>query len=127
VVRRSTGGAPEIALVHRPGRRDWTLPKGKLERGETPEQAALREVREETGFSCRLDSFVGSTRYLDSAGRPKLVEYWMMEPLTGRFVPGIEVDDMRWVDYTSARSLLTYPRDRALLGTLDRHLGAPEG
>jgi 8-oxo-dGTP diphosphatase len=126
VVRRSTDGTPEIALVHRPGRRDWTLPKGKLEPGETPEQAALREVREETGFSCRLDAFVGTTRYLDSAGRPKVVDYWMMEPVGGRFVSGAEVDDMRWVSYPSACTLLTYPRDRELLGTLDGRLAASE-
>ncbi|HEV2994081.1 MAG TPA: NUDIX domain-containing protein, partial [Acidimicrobiia bacterium] len=60
VVRRRNGSL-EIVIVHRPVHQDWSFPKGKLEEGETFELAALREVQEETGFSCRLLRFIGHT------------------------------------------------------------------
>jgi 8-oxo-dGTP pyrophosphatase MutT (NUDIX family) len=122
VVRKSREGVLEIVVVHRPRRVDWTLPKGKLEPGETAEEAALREVQEETGLWCRLGAFAGSTEYVDHAGRPKVVDYWVMEPLRGTFVPSTEVDETRWVDREVAATLLSYPRDRELLAGLDRVL-----
>ena len=66
--------------MHRPRYDDWTLPKGKNEPGERDEDAALREVEEETGFRCTLGDPAGETRYDDSKGRPKVVRYWVMEP-----------------------------------------------
>src|SRR3954470_19701929 len=54
VWRRDERGAIELVIVHRPRYDDWSLPKGKLERGETEEQGALREVAEETGLRCKL-------------------------------------------------------------------------
>ncbi len=70
-------------MVHRPTYDDWALPKGKLEAGETDEQAALREVREETGLACRLGTELPSTTYTDAQGRPKLVRYWSMTVVPG--------------------------------------------
>ena len=67
-----------VALVHRPRYDDWSLPKGKLDEGESWEEAALREVEEETGLRCELGPEVGRTRYRAS-GRPKVVRYWLME------------------------------------------------
>ena len=64
--------------MHRPVHEDWSFPKGKLEAGETFEVAALREVREETGMTCRLLRFIGHTEYVDRKGRPKAVAYWVM-------------------------------------------------
>jgi 8-oxo-dGTP pyrophosphatase MutT (NUDIX family) len=125
VVRTSEGGERQVALVHRPGRADWSLPKGKLELGETPEDAALREVHEETGLLCRLGSFAGTTSYVDSAGRPKVVDYWVMEPFDGEFAPGSEVDEMSWTGYEAALARLTYPRDRELLASLVGVFGHP--
>ena len=87
VVRRTLGGYTEIAVVHRPGREDWSFPKGKLEEHESLEQAALREVHEETGLSCRLLRFIGHTHYLDRKGRPKAVAYWVMAAVGGFFTP----------------------------------------
>ncbi len=75
----------EIAVVHRPVHQDWSFPKGKLEEGETFEEAALREVLEETGMECRLVRFVGHTEYVDRKGRPKTVAYWVMDPISGAF------------------------------------------
>jgi 8-oxo-dGTP pyrophosphatase MutT (NUDIX family) len=66
IVRRQSGQL-EVALVHRPMHQDWSYPKGKLEEGETFEDAAQREVLEETGFICRLLRFVGHTDYMPTA------------------------------------------------------------
>ena len=98
-------------MVHRPGREDWSFPKGKLEDDESFEECALREVLEETGFECRLGRFVGHTEYRDRKDRPKVVAYWIMEPVGGSFRPNEEVDELRWVDLGTAEQLLSYDRD----------------
>lgn len=105
--------------MHRPGRDDWSLPKGKVATDESLEDCALREVQEETGLRCRLGRFVGFTEYRDRRDRPKVVAYWLMEPLDGDFAPSDEVDEMRWLELTIARRALTYERDRDLIATLD--------
>ena len=87
VWRRVPAGV-EVVLVHRPAYDDWALPKGKLEPGETDEEAALREVREETGLSCRLGTELPSTTYADGQGRPKVVRYWTMTVVPGTGAPG---------------------------------------
>jgi 8-oxo-dGTP diphosphatase len=114
VWRRGSGGL-EVALVHRPKYDDWSFPKGKLDPGESWEQAALREVEEEIGLRCRLGHELPPTAYADNRGRSKVVRYWMMEPLDGVFVPSGEVDEMRWVHASDARTLLSYDHDRDLL------------
>ena len=115
IVRRTADGRPEVAVVHRPARVDWSFPKGKLEPGESFEECALREVWEETGLRCRLGRFVGHTEYRDRKDRPKVVAYWVMEVEAGRFRPNEEVDELRWVDLRAAERLLSYDRDRELL------------
>ena len=117
VVRRR-GETLEIALVHRPVHEDWSFPKGKLEPGETFEQAARREVHEETGMVCRLVRFIGHTEYVDRKGRPKAVAYWVMAAESGSFRANTEVDELRWVTLEGATRLLTYPRDRELVAVL---------
>src|SRR2546423_7236132 len=89
-------GEAEIAVIHRPKYDDWSLPKGKLEPGESFEQAALREVEEETGLICELGPELGSVGYRDRKGRSKLVRYWAMRPRGGEFRPNREVDELRW-------------------------------
>ena len=115
VRRRGPAGLWEIVLVHRARYDDWGLPKGKLDPGETVEEAALREVEEETGLVCRLLRPFGETTYLDRKGRLKRVWYLVMEPLTGRFTPSREVDATRWLTVPEALQVLTYPLDRELL------------
>lgn len=107
-----------VALVHRPRYDDWTLPKGKLDSGESFEEAALREVEEETGLRCRLERELPSTSYTDQKGRDKLVRWWLMEPEGGDFAPNVETDELRWLEPGKARALLTYERDRELVGAL---------
>lgn len=118
VCRRNAEGAAEIVLVHRPAYDDWAFPKGKLDRGESEEDAALREVEEETGLRCRLGREVGTTRYHDSRGRPKTVRYWEMTPTGGALAPANEVDDACWISLAEAPALLTYARDAELLAQL---------
>jgi 8-oxo-dGTP diphosphatase len=120
VRRHGERGEWEILLVHRPRYDDWSLPKGKVDDGETDEAAAAREVEEETGLRCALGPEIGRTRYRDSKGRPKVVRYWLMEPVadTG-FTPNREVDELRWCSFVEARTLLTYAHDRELLSALD--------
>ena len=107
-----------VLLVHRPRYDDWTFPKGKLDPGESFEDAALREVEEETGVRCTLGRELPSIRY-EVNGRPKLVRYWVMAPAADLgFVPNDETDDLRWVTPDEARALLTYDRDRDVLAAL---------
>ena len=115
LLRSASNGALEVAVVHRPRYDDWSLPKGKLEPGETFEEAAVREVAEETGFRCRIDGDAGTVRYRDRRGRPKLVRYFLMRPLDGAFAPGHEVDELRWLEPAEAVRTLSYPHDRELV------------
>jgi 8-oxo-dGTP diphosphatase len=121
VVRRAgTAGGHEVLLVHRPKYGDWTLPKGKVDRGETDREAARREVEEETGLRCELGRELPAVRYNDREGRPKVVRYWEMKPVAGEFVPSAEVDQIRWLGMEQASNQLTYRRDRQVLDALAR-------
>ncbi|MFD8010259.1 NUDIX hydrolase [Streptomyces sp. NPDC058955] len=111
------GRAIEIALVHRPKYDDWSHPKGKRKRGESAEACAVREVLEETGHHCELGPRLPTVRYTVD-GRPKEVAYWAARALGGTFVPGREVDRLRWLPPAQARTRLTQPRDRELLDVL---------
>ncbi len=120
---RAAGGVVErdglLAVVHRPRYDDWSLPKGKLDRGESWAEAALREVQEETGLRCELGSPLPVVRYMDHRGRPKTVRYWRMSVLSGAFAAGDEVDELRWLTPVQAHALLTYEHDRRLVQSLD--------
>jgi len=121
-VVRAAGGlvvrGHRILLVHRPKYDDWTFPKGKAENGETDEECALREVHEETGFTCKLVTPAGVTEYLDSRGRPKVVHWFVMHPLGGEFEPTDEVDELRWESTEDAAELLSYERDVPMLAAV---------
>jgi 8-oxo-dGTP diphosphatase len=116
VVWRSAGDGVEIVVVHRPRYDDWSLPKGKLDKGESWEQAALREVEEEVGLRCRLGDELEPVAYEDRKGRTKVVRYWLMEPEGDPgFEPNDEVDEMRWLSPGDAEGELSYPRDAELV------------
>ena len=119
VVMRKGPQATEIAVVHRPRYDDWSFPKGKLDTGESFEEAALREVREETGLICRLGPELPFQQYEDNHGRPKIVRYWLMAVIEDPgFTPNDEVDELRWLVPAAANDLLTYTRDRKLVRSL---------
>jgi 8-oxo-dGTP pyrophosphatase MutT (NUDIX family) len=113
---RAAGGVivrdGRVLLVHRPRYGDWSLPKGKLKLGESWEQAALREVEEETGVRCELGELVGTTRY-----GLKEVRYFRMAT-TDEPEPRNEVDEVRWVPLAEAPALLSYERDAELVSRL---------
>jgi 8-oxo-dGTP pyrophosphatase MutT (NUDIX family) len=115
---RAAGGVVvrdgHVLIVHRALYDDWTLPKGKLEAGETWEQAALREVREETGFTCELGAALGSTSYALS-GVEKEVRWFEMTPLARESEGDGEVDELRWLTPDEARAQLSYDGDRDVL------------
>ena len=118
ITRSGQDGEPEVLLVHRPRYDDWSLPKGKLVAGESDERCALREVEEETGLVCELGVELASSEYIDTRGRPKVVRFWAMTPLSGAFLPHAEVDEARWLSLEEARALLSYDRDRLVLASL---------
>jgi 8-oxo-dGTP diphosphatase len=117
LVVRAAGGIVvrdgSVLLVHRPKYDDWSFPKGKLEEGETWEDAAVREVAEESGLVCTIAEEVGRTHYVVLQG-PKEVRYYRMT-CDGDARAQNEVDEVRWVPLAEARGLLTHERDRALL------------
>lgn len=106
----------EVLLVHRPGYKDWTFPKGKPDKGESLPVTAVREIAEETGYTVRLGHPLPETMYRVKGGM-KRVSYWVARPVgkPKEFKPNGEIDQVRWVRVKEARKLLTYDHDRILL------------
>ncbi len=131
---RSAGGVvlrPQEVLLIRvsdiKGRPVWSFPKGRLDAGETPAQAALREVLEETGWNCRIEADLSTTEYwFQREGRRfrKTVVWFKMAPLELTGVPDGEVEEVQWVERMEALRRLTYASDAALLS---QALGRDDG
>jgi 8-oxo-dGTP diphosphatase len=115
VYRVADDGRAEYLLIHRPRYDDWSLPKGKLDRGESFAEGARREVREETGSKGKLGPYVGTISYETAAGNQKVVRYWLLEHGTGSFKRNAEVDAVSWLSRGKAMRRLTYERDRGVL------------
>ncbi len=117
---KNSGEVTQVLLVHRGDRADVSLPKGKVDPGETPPQTAIRELREETGLSVILGAPLGTTEYTMPGGREKIVYYWASE-VTGDaiaasiFTPNQEIASLEWLAIPAARAALTYDRDRDVL------------
>jgi 8-oxo-dGTP diphosphatase len=124
VIDVSGAAAPLVLLVHRPKYDDWSFPKGKAEPNETIEEVAIREVREETGLTCRIIRELRAVRYSyenrNGEASLKVVYYFLMEPVSGGLaVNAYEIDRAEWFGVDEARRALTYEHDRELLGSLD--------
>jgi 8-oxo-(d)GTP phosphatase len=119
VWRPAPGGGIETAVVHRPRYDDWSLPKGKLDHGESALAAAVREVGEETGLAVVVGRRSLRASYPVEAGT-KRVDYWLMRARGGEFTPGAEVDLLRWLPPAEATALVTHDHDRAVLADLVR-------
>ena len=119
-VWRTVDGQVELLLVRRESHEDWTMPKGKLDDGETLGACALREVEEETGLRCLRGDRLSLVAYTDGRGRSKAVVYWMMTAIEGAFAPSAEIDAVGWFDLASARAILSYRRDVVLVDEIER-------
>jgi 8-oxo-(d)GTP phosphatase len=118
VLYRPGADGIEVAVIHRPRRSDWSLPKGKLEPGEHVLAAAVREVTEETGIRPVLGPPLGTVHY-PVEGRPKRVDYWAATPgEKGAARDGDEVDRVEWLPLALATARLSYARDVDLVGRL---------
>lgn len=118
---RVVDGQCQLAVVHRPHYDDWSLPKGKVEQGESFEAAAVREVQEETGCSARLGPMAGTLRY-QVDGFTKEVRFWHMD-VEGecQFISSPEVDQIAWLNIPDALQKLDYPGERAIVRASRRH------
>jgi 8-oxo-dGTP pyrophosphatase MutT (NUDIX family) len=121
---------PLVALVHRPRYDDWSLPKGKVDPGETEPITAVREVEEETGFVSELGRRLATVSYpVEHRSRPggdievgtKRVVYWTARAIGGQFAPNSEVDQLIWLPVKEAMKRLQYPYDRKVLRRFVKH------
>ena len=115
ILWKKDGGEKKIAIVHRHKHDDWSLPKGKVDKGETWKKTALREVLEETGFEAKVKKYAGSISYL-LEGKPKVVLFWHMKIKSEKKnkMNG-EVDQVRWVTVEEAEKLLDYPEELTVI------------
>ena len=111
----------EVAVIHRPHRSDWTLPKGKVDAGELLPQTAVREVLEETGLRITLGVPLTAQHYTVD-GTPKQVDYWCARNVDGQFIANDEVDELLWLTPDAARARLSYDHD---IGLIDEALATP--
>ena len=102
-----SAGRIEVAVIHRPRYDDWSLPKGKVDPGETEPVTAVREVFEETGHA-GLGRRLAAVSYPIEPGTKK-VQYWAARSLGGDFAPNDEVDDLVWLPAPDAMKKLTTP------------------
>lgn len=116
IFRRSPKGKLKLLIAHRPRYDDWSLPKGKADKGETPEETAVREVLEETGSHCRIVAPLETSRYRISSG-VKEVQWYAMRPLPDSpgFRPNDEIDEIKWVSRKQALEALDYENERNLV------------
>jgi ADP-ribose pyrophosphatase YjhB (NUDIX family) len=121
VWRRTKEGAVEVALVHRPRYDDWSLPKGKLDQGEGWEDAAVREVEEETGIKGRVLAALGTIDYwfvAEDRRIHKTVHHYLLEAAGGELSDDdVEVDEVAWVPLSELHTRLAYAGERRLAET----------
>ncbi|HDD55385.1 MAG TPA: NUDIX hydrolase [Chloroflexi bacterium] len=120
VLWKNDGDQKKLAVVHRHKHNDWSLPKGKVDKGETWKETALREVLEETGYTAKIKKYAGSISYLLD-GKPKVVLYWHMKIKSKKIdqMNG-EVDEVRWVTVEEAEKLLDYQEELNIIKSMPK-------
>jgi 8-oxo-dGTP diphosphatase len=118
ILQRSTPRGDEVMVVYRKLHQDWTLPRGKVKDGESFQEAAMREVQEETGCSCKIGNYLGTISYSDN-GVPKVVLFWKMSLLeeTGE-KKNDEIGEALWLPIPAAIERLTHAQEKALLSRI---------
>lgn len=124
LVWRAGAREPELLLIRRfrHGQDEWSLPKGKLDPGESYADAAIREVAEETGVHARLGRFAGVMQYTVSGGNKVVCLWEMTVEGMGKPLDNDEVSEIRWVSRDEALRMLSHEQNRELL----RHLPPPQ-
>jgi 8-oxo-dGTP diphosphatase len=122
-------GKVRVLLVHRTQHRDISLPKGKVDPGETLPQTAVREIAEETGLVVGLGAPLGQVEYTIPSGREKIVYYWSAEVddhayESSRFTPNDEISALEWVSVGKAREKLSYPHDVDIIDIFNERMRA---
>jgi 8-oxo-dGTP diphosphatase len=117
---RIVDGKVLVLLVHRTAYGDVTIPKGKVDPGESLPQTAVREIKEETGLSVTLGVPLGAAQYRVHSGREKIVHYWAAEVsdaavLASTFVPNAEIAALEWVTVKRALAYASYDQDVEIL------------
>ena len=113
---RIVDGKPKVLVVYRGAHADVSLPKGKVDPGETLPETAVREIREETGLGIVLGAPLGTVEYSLPNGRDKVVYYWSAEVndhvlALAKFTPNDEIASLEWLSLGAARKKLSYTHD----------------
>ncbi len=132
VVYRRRGRKTEVALISVGEQERWQLPKGLVGRGESPEAAALREVAEETGLACEIESELGRVEYwyFSKGGARrvrfhKFVHFYLMRYASGDVADhDDEVNEARWVSIEEAAEMLAFKSERKVLGLAREMIGS---
>jgi 8-oxo-dGTP diphosphatase len=128
ILQRSTPRGDEVMVVYRKRHQDWTLPRGKVKDGESFQEAAMRQVLEETGCSCRIGNYLGTISYSDQ-GVPKVVLFWKMTLVEDKgTATNDEIGQALWLQLPAAIERLTHAQEKALLsriGSLPRQSQSP--
>jgi 8-oxo-dGTP pyrophosphatase MutT (NUDIX family) len=130
VVHRTVDGRLQLLLVHRRSPRLWALPKGTPDSGETIEETALRETREETGLEVAIERQLRSIRYFFVRGTTrfhKTVHFFLMRPIGGALDDhDAEFDEVRWVEVEEALAILNHDTERSVVEEAVAALSAAE-
>jgi 8-oxo-dGTP diphosphatase len=128
ILQRSTPRGDEVMVVYRKRHQDWTLPRGKVKDGESFQEAAMRQVQEETGCSCRIGNYLGTISYSDK-GVPKVVLFWKMTLIEDKgTTSNEEIGQALWLPVPVAIERLSHTQEKALLsriGSLPKQSQSP--
>lgn len=121
IIYRKVGKKIEVALIVRGEGKIFCLPKGKIEKPETPQETALREVEEETGLKGKIDREIGKINYWfyskeEKARIFKTVYFYLIKYESGETSRhDFEVEEVMWLSIDEALKIMTYPTERKMM------------